>query len=134
MENIDKAIEINLESWKKVGIAIPESYKSWCLEHGREDLLDCNKPNLSAESQFLPLPSRGELAAMFGLEIGSDIAHESSIEPATEEDVNAMLNLALEAMARDLGIPIPKDIAKESEDIDPNGELPSMQEIFAGKI
>jgi hypothetical protein len=127
--NMEKAIELNIESWNKAGYPIPEAYKNWCIEHGREDLLG----EISAESQFLPLPSRRELAEMFGLKIGSDIAHESLELPATEADVDSMMRFALEAMARDLNIPIPKDIAKESEDIDPNGELPSMEEIFGMK-
>lgn len=135
MENIDKAIEINLESWKKVGIPVPKAYEDWCIQHGRLDLLDGNKPNLSAESAFLPVPSRQELAEMFGLKLGADIAHESSIEPVSEEDINSMLNLALEAMARDLGIPIPKEIAGESkENSGPIEEdLPTMEEIFGMK-
>jgi hypothetical protein len=126
-------IRINLESWKKAGIPVPAAYRDWCIEHGRLDLLDSCKSNLSAEAVFLPVPSRQELAEMFGLKLGSDIAHEALELPATEEDINSMLNLALEAMARDLGIPIPKDIAHESSEIDKNGELPSMEEIFGLK-
>jgi hypothetical protein len=138
MENkntcMETAMELNIESWKKVGIPIPEAYRNWCMEHGREDLLDGNKPNLSAESAFLPVPSRQELAEMFGLKLGSDISSEALELPTTEEDINAMLNLALETMARDLGIKLPQNIANESMDIDPNGELPSMEEIFGLKL
>lgn len=131
--NIEEAIKLNIESWNKAGYPIPEAYKNWCIEHGREDLLGGNKPNLSAETAFLPLPSRGELAAMFGIDLPADLAHESLEEPASEEDIDAMLNLALETMARDLGIKIPANLTKESSDIDPNGELPSMKEIFGIK-
>jgi len=132
MENTfrEKAMEINIEAWRKVGFPIPEAYKNWCMEHGREDLLG-DAP--SAESGFSPLPSRGELAAMFGIDLPADLAHESLEEPASEEDIDAMLNLALETMARDLGIKIPANLTKESSDIDPNGELPSMKEIFGIK-
>jgi len=131
--NIEEAIKLNIESWNKVGFPIPEAYKNWCIEHGREDLLDGNKPNLSAESAFLPVPSRAELAGMFGLEL-SAISSETLEEPVSEEDINSMLNLALEAMARDLGIEIPEGIITgESREYDKNGELPSMEEIFGMK-
>ena len=122
MENtfVERAIEINIESWRKVGFPIPEAYKNWCMEHGREDLLG-DAP--SAESGFSPLPSRGELAAMFGIDLPADLAHESAEEPATEADMGALINLAIEQMARDLGVEIP---TKESMP----GELLSMEEIF----
>lgn len=127
-------IRINLESWKKAGIPVPAAYKSWCIEHGRLDLLDSCKPNLSAEAAFLPVPSRQELAEMFGLKLGADLSLESLEEPASEEDINAMLNLALETMARDLGIKLPANIANESKiDMPDEGELPSMEEIFGMK-
>lgn len=137
--NIEEAMKLNIESWNRAGFAIPEPIKSWCRENGREDLIDCNKPNLSAETAFLPVPSRQELAEMLGVKLSGDLTHESlapteaRVEPASEEDINAMLNLALEAMARDLGIPLPTNIANESMDIDKNGELPSMEEIFGIK-
>ena len=104
--NIEEAIKLNIESWNKAGYPIPEAYKNWCIEHGREDLLGGNKPNLSAETAFLPLPSRGELAAMFGIDLPADLAHESAEEPATEADMDAMINLAIEQMARDFGVEI----------------------------
>ena len=108
MENtfMEKAMEINIESWRKAGYPIPEAYKNWCIEHGREGLLGGNKPNLSAETAFLPLPSRGELAAMFGIDLPADLAHESAEEPATEADMDAMINLAIEQMAHDFGVNI----------------------------
>jgi len=121
--NIEEAIKLNIESWNKAGYPIPEAYKNWCIEHGRDDLLGGNKPNLSAETAFLPLPSRGELAAMFGIDLPADLAHESAEKPATEADMGAMINLAIEQMARDLGVEIP---TKESMP----GELLSMEEIF----
>ena len=50
MENtfMEKAMEINIESWRKVGFPIPEAYKNWCTLHGREDLLGIESGN------FLP--------------------------------------------------------------------------------
>jgi len=50
MENtfMEKAMEINIESWRKVGFPIPEAYKNWCIQHGREDLLGIESGN------FLP--------------------------------------------------------------------------------
>ena len=45
---MEKAIEINIESWRKVGFPIPEAYKNWCIQHGREDLLGIESGN------FLP--------------------------------------------------------------------------------
>ena len=101
--NMEKAMELNIESWNKAGYPIPEAYKNWCIEHGREDLLG-DAP--SAETAFLPLPSRGELAAMFGIDLPADLAHESAEEPATEADMDAMIDLAIEQMARDFGVNI----------------------------
>jgi len=34
------------------------------------------------------------------------LAHESAEEPATEADMDAMINLAIEQMARDFGVNI----------------------------
>ena len=45
---MEKAMEANIESWRKVGFPIPEAYKNWCTLHGREDLLGIESGN------FLP--------------------------------------------------------------------------------
>lgn len=129
MENIDKAIELNIESWNKAGYPIPETYKQWCMEHGREDLLG----EISAESAFLPLPSTHELAEMLGVSLPDDFVVES--RPTTESDMDSMIDLAIEQWARDLGIEIPEGIITgESSEIDKNGELPTMEEIFGMKL
>ena len=95
MENtfMEKAIEINIESWRKVGFPIPEAYKNWCTLHGREDLLGIESGNF--------LPSAYELAEMLSVDLPADFVVES--RPTTESE---------------------------------NGidSLPTMEEIFAGKI
>ena len=95
MENtfMEKAIEINIESWRKVGYPIPEAYKNWCTLHGREDLLGIESDNF--------LPSAYELAEMLSVNLPADFVVES--RPTTESE---------------------------------NGidSLPTMEEIFAGKI
>jgi hypothetical protein len=95
MENtfMEKAIEINIESWRKIGFPIPEAYKNWCTLHGREDLLGIESGNF--------LPSAYELAEMLSVDLPADFVVES--RPTTESE---------------------------------NGidSLPTMEEIFAGKI
>ena len=95
MENtfMEKAMEINIESWRKVGYPIPEAYKNWCTLHGREDLLGIESGNF--------LPSAYELAEMLSVNLPADFVVES--RPTTESE---------------------------------NGidSLPTMEEIFAGKI
>ena len=95
MENtfMEKAMEINIESWRKVGYPIPEAYKNWCTLHGREDLLGIESDNF--------LPSAYELAEMLSVNLPADFVVES--RPTTESE---------------------------------NGidSLPTMEEIFAGKI
>ena len=100
---MEKAMEINIESWRKAGYPIPEAYKNWCIEHGREDLLG-DAP--SAESGFSPLPSAYELAKILGVTLPADFVVESAEKPATEADMDAMINLAIEQMARDFGVNI----------------------------
>ena len=95
MENtfMEKAIEINIESWRKIGFPIPEAYKNWCTLHGREDLLGIESDNF--------LPSAYGLASLLGVDLPADFVVES--RPTTESE---------------------------------NGidSLPTMEEIFAGKI
>ncbi|MFA5409521.1 MAG: hypothetical protein WC343_12180 [Bacilli bacterium] len=95
MENtfMEKAIEINIESWRKIGFPIPEAYKNWCTLHGREDLLGIESGNF--------LPSAYELAEMLSVNLPADFVVEP--RPTTESE---------------------------------NGidSLPTMEEIFAGKI
>lgn len=95
MENtfMEKAMEINIESWRKVGYPIPEAYKNWCTLHGREDLLGIESDNF--------LPSAYELASLLGVTLPDEFVVES--RPTTESE---------------------------------NGidSLPTMEEIFAGKI
>ena len=95
MENtfMEKAIETNIESWRKIGFPIPEAYKNWCTLHGREDLLGIESGNF--------LPSAYELAEMLSVNLPADFVVES--RPTTESE---------------------------------NGidSLPTMEEIFAGKI
>jgi len=95
MENtfMEKAMEINIESWRKIGFPIPEAYKNWCTLHGREDLLGIESGNF--------LPSAYELAEMLSVDLPADFVVES--RPTTESE---------------------------------NGidSLPTMEEIFAGKI
>ena len=107
MENtfMEKAMEINIESWRKAGYPIPEAYKNWCIEHGREDLLG-EEYAPSAESGFSPLPSAHELAKILGVTLPADFVVESAEEPATEADMDAMINLAIEQMAHDFGVEI----------------------------
>lgn len=95
MENtfMEKAIEINIESWRKIGFPIPEAYKNWCTLHGREDLLGIESGNF--------LPSAYELAEMLSVNLPADFVVES--RPTTESE----------------------------DGID---SLPTMEEIFAGKI
>lgn len=91
--NIEEAIKLNIESWNKAGYPIPEAYKNWCIEHGREDLLGIESGNF--------LPSAYELAEMLSVNLSADFVVES--RPTTESE---------------------------------NGidSLPTMEEIFAGKI
>ena len=90
---MEKAMEINIESWRKVGYPIPEAYKNWCTLHGREDLLGIESDNF--------LPSAYGLASLLGVTLPADFVVES--RPTTESE---------------------------------NGidSLPTMEEIFAGKI
>ena len=98
MENtfMEKAMEINIESWRKVGYPIPEAYKNWCTLHGREDLLGIESDNF--------LPSAYELAEMLSVNLPADFVVES--RPTTEADMDALINLAIEQMARDFGVNI----------------------------
>ena len=95
---VEKAMEINIESWRKVGYPIPEAYKNWCTLHGREDLLGIESDNF--------LPSAYELAEMLSVDLPADFVAESAKEPATEADMDAMITLAIEQMARDFGVNI----------------------------
>ena len=104
MENINM-IKVGIEAYRKYNLPVSDGLKNWCIEHGREDLLG-EEYAPSAESGFSPMPSRGELAAMFGIDLPADLAHESAEEPATEADMDAMINLAIEQMARDFGVNI----------------------------
>ena len=113
--NMEKAMELNIESWNKAGYPIPEAYKNWCTLHGREDLLGIESDNF--------LPSAYGLASLLGVTLPADFVVESAEKPATGADMGAMINLAIEQMARDLGVEIP---TKESMP----GELLSMEEIF----
>ena len=107
MENtfMEKAMEINIESWRKAGYPIPEAYKNWCIEHGREDLLG-EEYAPSAESGFSPLPSAHELAKILGVTLPADFVVESAEEPASESEISALIDLAIEQMARDFGVEI----------------------------
>lgn len=107
MENtfMEKAMEANIESWRKVGYPIPEAYKNWCTLHGREDLLG-EEYAPSAESGFSPMPSAHELAKILGVTLPDEFVVESAEKPATEADMDAMINLAIEQMARDFGVNI----------------------------
>ena len=98
MENtfMEKAMEINIESWRKIGYPIPEAYKNWCTLHGREDLLGIESDNF--------LPSAYELAEMLSVNLPADFVVES--RPTTEADMDALINLAIEQMARDFGVNI----------------------------
>ena len=100
MENtfMEKAMEANIESWRKVGYPIPEAYKNWCTLHGREDLLGIESDNF--------LPSAYGLASLLGVTLPDEFVVESAEEPATEADMDAMINLAIEQMARDFGVEI----------------------------
>jgi hypothetical protein len=100
MENtfMEKAMEINIESWRKVGYPIPEAYKNWCTLHGREDLLGIESDNF--------LPSAYGLASLLGVTLPADFVVKSAEEPATEADMGALINLAIEQMARDFGVEI----------------------------
>lgn len=130
MENnlTSEHIKMGIEAYTKYNLPVPDGLKDWCKANGREDLLG----EISVESQFLPLPSRAELAEMLGVKLPADMAHESLEEPATEADVDSMMRFALEGMARDLNIELPANLTSESE-YDKNGELPSMEEIFGMK-
>jgi len=119
MENINM-IKVGIEAYRKYNLPVSDGLKNWCIEHGREDLLG-DAP--SAESGFSPLPSAHELAKILGVTLPDEFVVESAEEPATEADMDAMINLAIEQMVRDLGVEIP---TKESMP----GELLSMEEIF----
>ena len=95
MENtfMEKAMEINIESWRKVGYPIPEAYKNWCTLHGREDLLGIESGNF--------LPSAYELAEMLSVDLPADFVVESRPTTQSENGIDS---------------------------------LPTMEEIFAGKI
>jgi len=100
MENtfMEKAMEINIESWRKVGYPIPEAYKNWCTLHGREDLLGIESDNF--------LPSAYGLASLLGVDLPADFVVESTEEPASESEISALIDLAIEQMARDFGVNI----------------------------
>ena len=100
MENtfMEKAMEINIESWRKVGYPIPEAYKNWCTLHGREDLLGIESGNF--------LPSAYGLAETLGVDLPADFVVESTEEPASESEISALIDLAIEQMARDFGVNI----------------------------
>jgi len=59
---MEKAIEINIESWRKVGFPIPEAYKNWCTLHGREDLLGIEN-GTESENGIDSLPTMEEIFA-----------------------------------------------------------------------
>lgn len=92
MENkntyMEKAMELNIESWNRVGWPIPEPVKNWCREHGREDLLG----EINAESAFLP--STHELAEMFGVSLPDDFIVESKKREAEiETGIDSLPNM-----------------------------------------
>ena len=100
MENtfMEKAMEANIESWRKVGYPIPEAYKNWCTLHGREDLLGIESGNF--------LPSAYGLAETLGVDLPAGFVVESTEEPASESEISALIDIAVEQMARDFGVEI----------------------------
>ena len=104
MENINM-IKVGIEAYRKYNLPVSDGLKNWCIEHGREDLLG-EEYAPSAESGFSPLPSAHELAKILGVTLPADFVVESAEEPATEADMDALIDLAIEQMARDFGVNI----------------------------
>lgn len=102
MENINM-IKVGIEAYRKYNLPVSDGLKNWCIEHGREDLLG-DAP--SAESGFSPMPSAHELAKILGVTLPADFVVESAEEPATEADMDALIDLAIEQMAHDFGVEI----------------------------
>lgn len=100
---MQNTIKVAIESFTRHNLPIPDGLTNWCIEHGREDLLG-DAP--SAESGFSPMPSAHELAKILGVTLPADFVVESTEEPATEADMDAMIDLAIEQMARDFGVEI----------------------------
>ena len=95
---MQNTIKVAIESFTRHNLPIPDGLTNWCIEHSREDLL-------AAESDSF-LPTREQFASLLGVTLPADFVVESAEEPATEADMDALINLAIEQMARDFGVNI----------------------------
>ena len=102
MQNINM-IKVGIDAYRKYNLPVSDGLKNWCIEHGREDLLG-DAP--SAESGFSPMPSAHELAKILGVDLPADFVVESREAPALESEISALIDLAIEQMARDFGVNI----------------------------
>lgn len=95
---MENTIKIAIESFTRHNLPVPDGLTDWCVEHSREDLLAAESDNF--------LPSAEEFAKMLGVNIPDGFVVESREAPASESDMDALINLAIEQMARDFGVNI----------------------------
>lgn len=95
---MQNTIKVAIESFTRHNLPIPDGLTNWCIEHGREDLLAAESDNF--------LPSTEEFAKMLGVNIPDGFVVESREAPASESDMDALIDLAIEQMARDFGVNI----------------------------
>ena len=95
---MENTIKVAIESFTRHNLPVPDGLTNWCIEHSREDLL-------AAESDSF-LPTREQFASLLGVTLPADFVVESAEEPASESEISALIDLAIEQMARDFGVNI----------------------------
>lgn len=93
---MENTIKVAIESFTRHNLPVPDGLTNWCIEHSREDLLAAESDNF--------LPSTEEFAKMLGVNIPDGFVVESREAPASESDMDALIDLAIEQMARDFGV------------------------------
>lgn len=95
---MQNTIKVAIESFTRHNLHVPDGLTNWCIEHSREDLLAAESDNF--------LPSTEEFAKMLGVNIPDGFVVESAEKPATGSEISALIDLAIEQMARDFGVNI----------------------------
>ena len=95
---MENTIKVAIESFTRHNLHVPEGLTNWCIEHSREDLLAAESDNF--------LPSTEEFAKMLGVNIPDGFVVESREAPASESEISALIDLAIEQMAHDFGVEI----------------------------
>ncbi|GAB6265909.1 MAG: hypothetical protein STSR0001_13550 [Methanothrix sp.] len=93
---MENTIKVAIESFTRHNLPVPDGLTNWCVEHSREDLLAAESDNF--------LPSAEEFASLLGVNLPADFVVESAEKPASESEISALIDLAIEQMARDFGV------------------------------